>query len=696
MKIIKSLLIIHGIVLLDAVNGCPFNTNIFVNRSSGDDRNNGTVADFPLETLAASQRAAVRIRKFAGENIVVCISGGSYFLEETLHLTIADSGISFVGQRSESGEEALVSAGIPVTGWGTHPLTKELLVAKIPESFNATMTGMEFGFYVNGGERQRARLPIAPNKYFEFESPLVPCANPSAWSPSCPNVDQQGFVFKRGDINPMYDISSVRVSAPFAFTRGLYKIRSVFQANSTILFSNPQPGNQFGMYPGPSGSRFSLENTREGLAPGRWYYDRPNRRLEYWPLPGETPSNIDAIVSHLGSALVIDGTSSISIRNLTFAHSTGQTLLFKSSREIILKDSKVKHSMEHAIQITNCKGVWVHQCVIEDTGLTGILVDGAIDTNADLNRDILVSDSQISWTGRAPNAGQTFGIRLGGSSNISAIHNEVSFSTYGGIGVGWQWGPPASTFTWPIFRVGYNKIHSYGEELLSDFGGVYTSGLCSGTEDLHDDKCMVNVLVEQNVVYNGTCFNYGCTGLYSDFSGGAVTFRKNLVYDVGDEGISLHCGYYNVASNNIVAAATSCNSKTCAPHSYLYGCEYGHPTSGTFEKNVLWIEKNTSSIFVGYAINAPSDNVTFSKNVYFSPQSTLATKRLFPHVAANATDFTFSEWQKTGQDAGSTCDIDPGFINPSPGVRDFRFRHDSPLFAMGIHEIDTIGVGPRL
>jgi len=675
------------LVILFCCVGAAHGCQLFVG-VNGSDRSAGTTAADPKQTIASAQISA---RKLAGPS-TVCIGPGSFFLQNTLQLTAEDAGLTLKG--SEAGE-SLLSAGRLVNGWQPSSTDPRLLVANISWINDSTLTGLDLSLYIGGERRERARLPSIPETYYTFVSPLVKCENPSAWSPTCPQRDAAGFVFQEDDLpnSTLYDLDSVEVSAVWAWTRSLSKIKQISRHNNTLLLKDPPSvGNRFGSLPGPSGSRYALENAREGLSPGAWYYDKLNRRLELFPRPSEraNPASIRAVVGVLQSAVVISsGASDVHLENLAFCHSTGPTVLFDGASNSTLARSRVAHSQGVGVQITNSSGVTVEFANVSDTDLDGILADGPIDTTADPNRDIMIRDSVVSWTGRGPSAGQTFGIRLGGSARISAIHNDVSQGTYGGIGLGWQYGPPRSTFDWPIFNVSANHIHDYGRHTLSDFGGIYASGLCNfNNENVSDDKCMINALVESNVVHGATCYNYGCNGLYVDFWGGNVRFSKNVVYDVGDEAIALHCGMNNSASNNVLAGAQQCRSPSCSPHSYIYGCEAGQPGSSVVEKNVVVVEGNFSQpLFVPYAIYA---DWVFRQNAWYS---TAGEALAFPNVAQNATNFSFAEWQATGQDAGSLAGVDPGFVDAA--ARDFRLKPDSPLHRLGIAEIDAAAAGPR-
>lgn len=68
---------------------------------------------------------------------------------------------------------------------------------------------------------------------------------------------------------------------------------------------------------------------------------------------------------------------------------------------------------------------------------------------------------------------QPAGIYLKGAKNIVAQYNEVVYSSYAGIRIGWQTGGPSPVKPGEpyTFTVQNNLVHHYGLGILSDFGG---------------------------------------------------------------------------------------------------------------------------------------------------------------------------------------------------------------------------------
>jgi hypothetical protein len=95
---------------------------IYVDAEDGSDANNGTITS-PLQTLPAALAASRQARiKGASAPGIVLRDTGTFYLNETLVLTAADSQLSFTAY---AGEQPVVSGGIPYHGlvWSAHNLT---------------------------------------------------------------------------------------------------------------------------------------------------------------------------------------------------------------------------------------------------------------------------------------------------------------------------------------------------------------------------------------------------------------------------------------------------------------------------------------------------------------------------------------------------------------------------------------------
>ncbi len=94
--------------------------------------------------------------------------------------------------------------------------------------------------------------------------------------------------------------------------------------------------------------------------------------------------------------------------------------------------------------------------LLNDLGGEGISIVGNDAKN------VLIHNNIVNDTGKVY-LGQPAGIRLRGALNITVTNNQVSFSPYGGILIGW--GTPTQkppTGTPPVFTVSFNLVENFG------------------------------------------------------------------------------------------------------------------------------------------------------------------------------------------------------------------------------------------
>ena len=84
---------------------------LFVDASKGSDSNTGTQAQ-PFRTIAKALEAS-RLRKHGiADAPVISLRAGTFFLNQTLKLSAADSGVTIAAYQNET---AVISGGIPLT-----------------------------------------------------------------------------------------------------------------------------------------------------------------------------------------------------------------------------------------------------------------------------------------------------------------------------------------------------------------------------------------------------------------------------------------------------------------------------------------------------------------------------------------------------------------------------------------------------
>jgi hypothetical protein len=246
------------------------------------------------------------------------------------------------------------------------------------------------------------------------------------------------------------------------------------------------------------------------------------------------------------------------------------------------------------------------------------------------------------------------GVWIGHSPHNTIAHNDIFDFYYTGVSVGWIWGYHPSHAQHN--DIGFNHIHTIGQGVLSDMGGIYTLGPSHGTV-LHD-----------NHIHDVRSLDYGGWGLYTDEGSHAIRLANNLVYRTKSGGFHQHYGSENVVENNIFAFGERQQIERTRVEPHL---------SYTFRRNIVYWTR-------GPLVQGNwTDGVRQEQNLYWAIEG---GDKLFPGGR------TLAQWQQTGRDQGSKV-ADPGFANPQGG--DFHLDPGSPAIALGFKPFDYTQAGRR-
>jgi hypothetical protein len=666
----------------------------------------------------------------------VLLASGVHRISRPLTLTAAHSGLRL---RGESG--AVVDGGLllpPFTaqanGTWTTTLPPTLLPANVTQLF------------VGGGRRLRARTPNAVNftlagqfsddATLHMASPLENCSTPVGGV--CPDVDKLGFVYDprdpHGAPSGSDDLSAAWVLTFASWTAEWHAVGSVNETNSTLLFAEPaqSPVGRWGMAENtPGGGRWVLENSLAFLdAPGEFFVASWGT-VYYIPLPGETPATAPAVIPLAPSLLVVSGGSiftpvvGLSVTGVAFQHfaeASGGARLgshypvnaavqLAYATGLLLQDVNVSNGGGSGVILeAGLVNLTLDRLAISDVGgngVSGLLVDG---TPLNLT-DVTLSNSTISETGSLY-FNQPCGIGLAGLSGIRVLHNEVSGGPYGAILVGWQKGTTKNSTAMmtttaaaagaagasPVFEIGFNFVHNYGQGVLSDFGGIYTSALGGcWDEDPSQGGCYTPTLVHDNYVTGGRRYNYGANGAYMDEGISGVTFDSNVFADVGATAVYFHCGMDNTATNNVLYGAQAQGGGPRSVAGLIGGCNTGGFTPPdtslvTFEGNILvgtntpWMFDGSDDVFVW-----PGNDVWVSdRNVFWGTGPWGAPPLHYPNGSVG-----LPAWRAVSGGDANSVEGDPLFADPAGG--NFTVLPGSPALPLGWRQVDVsrAGVVPR-
>ena len=321
---------------------------------------------------------------------------------------------------------------------------------------------------------------------------------------------------------------------------------------------------------------YFLENVSTAFgAPNEWYLDVKNGMLYYVPETDVDPESFEAFAPTEQQLLTVEGTHEapvcgIRFRNLTFFCSRGDyaslpaenradtpdpcgyasdpqaaallygALRFTHAANCAVEDSHLLCLGAHGIEIgKGCEGVRIERTLMEQLGGGGVKIFGRTvnEPEEDTTSHSAVRGCTVRYIGRRYAA--ACGILVCHSSYNDISDNEVSYTDYTGISVGWIWGyAPSTTFGNLIRR---NHVHHIGVGLLSDMAGIYLLGAQSGT------------VVSDNYVHDVMSAHYGGHGIYTDEGSAYITVERNTVVNCRSNCYYQHYGMANVLRDNIFA-----------------------------------------------------------------------------------------------------------------------------------------------
>lgn len=568
---------------------------------TGSDANPGTESQ-PFQTLAKARDVVRPLTGAMTGDIVVTIRGGTYPLSSAVTFGPADGGKNghYVRYVAQTGERPLFTGGKPISGWSIHDQARNIWKA----------TGVDSRFrqiWVNGTKGVRARSPNLGTGGTHNMYRLT-------------KVDTAGKAFNVATsyVSNWKNLNKVEMHLMIAWADATLRLASVANMGSytkvsiqdperTLLFNRPYP--MLGVTFGDKNKQqaFYFENAYEFLdQPGEWYLDESVNTLYYMARNGENMASANVVVPMLETLVRIAGTSTsqtvdnLEFNGLTFAHATfmrpsrmgflnlqagqfnvaapggNKYMLWRPAAGVVVENAQRLRFERNVFAqmaasgldlISGTRDSRIQGNVFTDLGATGVTLGkfaqdsltevhipyNPTDKNEISTRDTVKNNLVTKVTTEVQGA---IGIAAGYPRNILIEHNEVSYTNYSAISVGFGWTKNANAMTGN--RINWNKIH-HTSQLLADAGNIYTlSNQGSGSQIQYNHMHDISA---------SSWADYWINGIYLDEGSSGFDIAHN-VFQRAPSGIACNsCGAYTGSDNAGQLASTIANAGIEAAYS---------------------------------------------------------------------------------------------------------------------------------
>lgn len=680
--------------------------------------------DGPMRTLNAARLRMRELRKRASLSThpTIWVREGIYELGRPLLHDDQDSGVTY---RAYPGEEPVISGGTKVTGW--EPVTVNGHAVWVVDTGTILNEGQECrSLYVNGELRPRSRYP-KEGMLRMADVPGLDMGNFRLFD------SNRCFRYQNGNFIAKTNLFAVEVVVPHFWVEERMRVVAHDPESKEVICD---PGSIFPLRDGFDSklAQYYLENVFEAFSePGEWYFNNETGKLYYYPKPGETPENVEVVLPRLRQFIRVEGEPGKRVSDL---HFVGLTFEYGDWEQPIVWNKwfepgkpreawKPRDAYQHpennrayldeaperryaccpqaafdvpgTIQMEHTEHCSVEDCTIRKFGwygielregcranriignrLTqggagGIKLDGAdavrgTDLRCHSNR---ITDNELSHLGQVFRS--SVGILIMHSGRNIIAHNTIHHLYYTGISCGWRWDYQENVTR--DNQILYNHIHTIGQKVLSDMGGIYTLGVQPGT------------VVKGNHIHDVEKAQYGGWGLYPDECSSCIVFEDNLIYRTSSQCLHEHYGRQNIFRNNIFAFGQE-GCVVFASEERDGWVEWPLP-GGTFENNIIVSENQP--IFADRSGYFDNPILRSQLNLYWDYGKEglgtfLARKPydVFEGLKPEAV-LSFDGVQSMGLETGSRV-ADPLFKDPANG--DFTLTEDTPARALGFRPFD--------
>ncbi|MGC6431385.1 MAG: T9SS type A sorting domain-containing protein [Jejuia sp.] len=433
-----------------------------------------------------------------GESVVIELSGGIYYLDETLVFDELDgrSGSSTVTYKSAENASAVLSGGYLIDGTWTQVTGKGYYKISIPQSAPLDKIQFSRNLFVNGKRAKRSKSgPVTIRGTYGAPGPMA------------------GFTVTASNIPEFSKPQFIELNQLVRFRDHYYRVLSMNAAsgiNGDAIYQleiknlNWARFMSLSMCPGSDHQEldvpFYFENAIELLdEPGEWFYDPEMRELYYYPKSDEDINTLEFILPILDRLISVyspkdqgNKVSNINFEGLTLAHTNWE---WTSKEGFLTLQGSNTPIREYAINADRGTAQPLDKKYID----AAVHLDGANNINFKKNYFNLLGGNGLN----IHNNSENINVLSNSFENISGSGIRVSSSFNMTIG-------DTSNLEGPVshIMIANNFIHQIGLEYKG----------CIGIEFMYTDNITVKHNEIKDTPYIGISAGYGWEGSFSDNS----------------------------------------------------------------------------------------------------------------------------------------------------------------------------------
>ncbi len=561
----------------NAVNSQEIMAEYYVS-TQGSDTNDGS-KDNPFLTI---ERAQQEVRKISGNmtgDIIVCITEGTYVLENPLVFDERDSATNDFSVKYIADSNAVISGGQEIKDFTLFDSEKNIYSAKVPDGFTFRQ------LYIDGEKLIRARsntdfsTRIVGASRFDENRNLIPENLNYGGEDSLVQASYGEIYLNADEFQDFNNLQKVELHILTAWVKNVLRVKSATTENgittigiqdneSSLIFNRMHPNIDGYSHMSTHDFVYYIENAYELIdTDNEWYLDESSDTV-YIKVPENTDVNsVNVIAPRLENLVTVNSQDNSKIKNLSFEGITFQYSTWNLPSEKGLVDVQAGMFANYCIFKTNDMGVLrpsasiyvantenftMKNCTVENMGAAGVdlhygtknslIQDNLIqhisgngimigkfvvDENTDIHIVYNPEDESDICTGdrivnnRVMHIGTDYessvGICAGYPRNILIANNEVAYAPYTGISVGFGWSNQDNAMR--ENRILNNEIH-HTSQILCDAGGIYTLSK-------QPDSEMSGNYIHDIVLPEWA--DYGTSGIYMDEQTDGYTVKNNVL-----------------------------------------------------------------------------------------------------------------------------------------------------------------------